>query len=76
MQSFICRFLKFSCSSIFIKYKIVDCHKLYKVTIFIIVVTNKLDRHQKTEDSPEAVAQRCSVKKLFLEISENSQENN
>ena len=25
--------------------------------------------------SSEAVAQRCSVKKLFLEISQNSQEN-
>ena len=24
---------------------------------------------------PEAVAQRCSVKKVFLEISQNSQEN-
>ena len=27
------------------------------------------------EGSLEAVAQRCSVKKLFLEISQNSQEN-
>ena len=25
--------------------------------------------------TPEAVAQRCSVKKVFLEISQNSQEN-
>ena len=25
--------------------------------------------------NPEAVAQRCSVKKLFLEFSQNSQEN-
>ena len=25
--------------------------------------------------SPEAVAQRCSVEKVFLEISQNSQEN-
>ena len=33
----------------FIKYKIVDGHKLYKVTIFITIITNKLDRLQETE---------------------------
>ena len=29
-----------------------------------------------TLQSPEAVAQRCSVKKVFLEIPQNSRENN
>ena len=37
-----------------------------------------LDSSDKTEQTKlviEAVAQRCSVKKVFLEISPNSQEN-
>ena len=29
----------------------------------------------KLSDLPEAVAQMCSIKKVFLEISQNSQEN-
>ena len=32
-----------------------------------------MERHETT--NLEAVVQRCSVKKLFLEISQNSQEN-
>ena len=33
------------------------------------------DKTIKTRKSAEAVIQRCSVKKVFLEISQNSQEN-
>ena len=30
---------------------------------------------KKVLETPEAVVRRCSVKKVFLEISQNSQEN-
>ena len=32
-----------------LQWKIVNSHKLYKVMIFAIITTNKLDRLQKTE---------------------------
>ena len=38
-----------SWSSTFIKCKIVDSHELYKVTNFITIITNKLDRLQESE---------------------------
>ena len=37
--------------------------------------TSKTDNVVDKPDTPEAVVQRCSVKKMFLEISQNSQEN-
>ena len=37
--------------------------------------TSKTDNVVDKSDTPEAVVQRCSVKKVFLEISQNSQEN-
>ena len=43
IQNFICRFLEFSLPSTFIKYKIVDSHKWYKVTIFIVIITGSID---------------------------------
>ena len=43
IQSFICRFLEFSWSSTFIKYKIVDSYELCKLTIFIIMITKKFN---------------------------------
>ena len=49
-------------------------HKEYKNALF----EKKQMRHKKRRIqsySPEAVARRCSVKKVFLEISQNSQEN-
>ena len=36
---------------------------------------DKAYQYQSVQRFTEAVAQRCSVKKVFLEISENSQEN-
>ena len=36
---------------------------------------NGLILELKFGENPEAVAQRCSVEKVFLEISQNSQEN-
>ena len=33
-------------------------------------------KNDNRNSCPEAVAQRCFVKKVFLEISQNSQENN
>ena len=42
----------------------------------IVVLNFSEDTRENTETSCiEAVAQRCSVKQLFLEISPNSQEN-
>ena len=35
-----------------------------------------MHKHKHILSIPEAVVQRCSVKKEFLEISQNSQENN
>ena len=32
-------------------------------------------KKKKYDDAPEAVAKRCSVKKVFLEIFQNSREN-
>ena len=39
------------------------------------ILLNSSDPKLK-QDIPEAVVQRCSVKKVFLEISQKSQENN
>ena len=36
---------------------------------------NKLVTHDMSNVGSEAVVHRCSVKKMFLEISQNSQEN-
>ena len=41
---------------------------IYKTFICLKNITNKIER-------PEAVARRCSVKKVFLEISQSSQKN-
>ena len=40
--------------------------------VFLGSGTNIMDHPSR---NPEAVVQRCSVKKVFLEISQNSQEN-
>ena len=48
MQSFIGRFLEFSWTSTFIKYKIVDSRELFRVTIFMLIITNKRDKLQET----------------------------
>ena len=47
-----------------------DCSKLYKLTAKLHRLTG-IFRHQ----SSQAIVRRCSVKKVFLEILQNSQEN-
>ena len=41
----------------------------------LLLVWSMLKKEKKKEKKEEAVIQRCSVKKVFLEISQNSQEN-
>ena len=41
---------------------------------FLMIMFQLISVNQKLAES-EAVVQRCSVKKVFLEISQNSQEN-
>ena len=55
--------LNFSWSSTFIKYKIADSHKLYLVTIFIIILTKKLDRLQETEKYQRKTSYKENFKK-------------
>ena len=48
-----------------------------KMCSFMLYVIKLFANHIELNlfDTPEAVARRCSVKKVFLEISQNSQEN-
>ena len=60
-------------------------HYLTYLFLFRIVLTEKYKNIKAIEDDfhhkvieakcTEAVTQRCSIKKIFLEISQNSQEN-
>ena len=46
-----------------------------KNVLIMLIFVRRLSKAQKFVQHKEAVAQRCSVKKMFLEISQNSQEN-
>ena len=41
----------------------------------MLIFVRRLSKAQKFVQRKEAVVQSCSVKKVFLEISQNSQEN-
>ena len=45
-----------------IRLYIVDSHKLYKVTVFIITITNKLDRLHETENISGRLRVRRTLK--------------
>ena len=52
------------------------CERLLLVSdMFIVVSKTTVEKIQNYYRNTEAVVQRCSVKKVFLEISQNSQEN-
>ena len=44
-------------------------------SVWSILDSDLKARILSSHEGPEAVTQKCSVKKLFLEISQNSQEN-
>ena len=46
-----------------------------KNVLIMLSFVQRLSKAQKFVQRKEAVVQRCSVKKVFLEISQNSQEN-
>ena len=52
------------------------CERLLLVSdMFIVVSKTTVEKIQNYYRNTEAVVQMCSVKKVFLEISQNSQEN-
>ena len=56
-----------------------ETFNLYKAIIRLLWVIKKdilvFQRYSEKNSSIEAVTRRCSVKKVFLEISQNSQDN-
>ena len=57
--------------------KSLQVKKIYEIFCFCrqIINTKLLKGNRLLDITPEAVARRCSIKKVFLQISSNSQEN-
>ena len=56
-------------------FQTVKLHFTIVMKVMIVIMTMRIIMKIMNSTSSEAVAQRCSVKKVFLEISQNSQEN-